>query len=219
MAEMATVVRDLWSLNGVSAKVAAFAVRVCHPQLVSYTFQRNGVQKDGRLFCCRLVTDHGYIEGQDRKAPEQALTKYKINTQWIMSKITLNHKIAATYVASDVKFVVDMASTNFASWDKNLADLPEMWCPRASIKDILTISTRQSLDLLACIQSTVEKTVKLKDATEKTVLEMVVLDGSKDDDGNTLTLTINCWDTAFAKTLSSCQGKTVLILWLGFALS
>lgn len=114
MAEKASVVRDLWSLNGSSAKVAAFAVRVCHPQLVKHTFQKHGLQKDGRFFCCCLVTDHGYIEGQDRKAPEQALIKCKIDTKWIMTSITLNNKVAATYVASDVKFVVDVACATFA---------------------------------------------------------------------------------------------------------
>ena len=73
MAGDGAVITDLRQLNGASARVAEFAVKVCHPKVVSYSYSQNGQKKVSEYFVCRLVSgmEHDYIEGCVRGSQDQ----------------------------------------------------------------------------------------------------------------------------------------------------
>ena len=64
---------DLRQLNVASARIAEFAVKVCHPKVIQYQFVQSGQRKLAQYFSCRLTsaTEHDYCEGCVRGSKEQ----------------------------------------------------------------------------------------------------------------------------------------------------
>ena len=210
---------DLRQLNAASARIAEFAVKVCYPKVIQYQFVQNGQQKLAQYFSCRLTsgTEHDYCEGCVRGSKEQvqsAAESFKYGMIFKMKKVVLSQKVPTTYISADLKVVVDMQKTSFDAACKT-SNLAETCVSKRTVKDVLEITSQMSFDLTAFVRSASDpKSVQLKSGQAAEVVEVTVADGSRNEEGSLLCLTISIWAKALAAEIKAQENSIVSFMGL-----
>ncbi|CAJ1379872.1 unnamed protein product [Effrenium voratum] len=130
--------------------------------------------------------------------------KFKHGSAFRMKKVVLNSKVQPTYISADLKMTVDLQKTQMTA---------NMCVSRLSVKDVLSISSRMAFDLTAVVRTVSSaKTAQLRSGQASEVVEVVMADGSKGDDGSLLCLTVSVWSRLrrgawCLRRLDSCAGE------------
>jgi len=122
MAGAQTQCLDLHFLSKSSAKVAAFAVRVCHGRCVEYHYvqKQNSKQITGHKFEAHLVgiKAESYCVGYVRGSPDTckaAAEKFPDGSMWLLSKVILDTHAAAAFISTPVAFRVDLSKSSLVT--------------------------------------------------------------------------------------------------------
>ena len=213
---------DLGMLNQSSAKVGTFAVRVYEPQIVEWEYDYKGQKKTGRRFSCTLLgkKQGSYCEATVKGAPakiDEALKKYKHGEIYLLSKVRLNARAKTEYINTDLKIEVAMDLSTFAlvvggGTDQPAAALPLPYLtPQTTCAEIVGIQGRRRFDIVGLVRSTAEQRSVVTPSGPKQVMDVSVVDGTKEAD-STCELTVPFWSPPCKlPTVAEAQGKVVLL--------
>ena len=184
----------LHELNSKSAGIGAWMVKVHGMQYIEYEYTWNQKPQKGQKLECFLVASDGtYCQGTIKSLSRsrlgnggsdpvaelrQMMKKFADGTIWKMTKVSLaNEKVE--YIGSPVKICIDLRKTVCTGILQTLVKMPVGPALEESLESILTLPSKQKVDLTALISdmSLVRRETTLYGVKDMT--DITPVDGSK----------------------------------------
>ena len=178
---------SLAELNGSSATVGKWQVKVVSGKKEEYEYTYSGKQKKGMKFECMLVSFDPtcycvavwkMVQG-NQQAVEQAAAKFKDGTLWTMSAVSLETQTKRQFISASHKMVVNLAHTKMTAVLQSLHNIACDVAPPSTVAEILQLQSTQCFDVSALVRSvTGEATVQTKYGTRERA-SVCCVDGSQ----------------------------------------
>ena len=207
---------SLGDFNKSSAKIGHFLVKSTHGRLVGYKYPDKKTGKDVQVhkFECTLLGDDpsvymtGFLKGSEKTAQE-AQKKYKDGNVYKLAKTTLDSWTATAYISSPKAFRVDMGKSTLTLQEPSSEEaqrMPKEPVPPRTVAETASISTNKSQDLIAVVK---EVKNQRQTAAGKDVIDVVLIDDSKTENGERATLFLSVWGDEKVQKVACNVGQTL----------